>query len=368
MSNRSTEFFWFLVLPIVGGLLAVACASEQQEETYGGGGSRRSKRENWIIVSQSDDGSWDGGVGAHSATVCTSLMLLTLSGAGESAHRGTRKVTRVISDGLCYLMKKQSTNGFLGSSNSDAGLCEHAIASLAICQALRRDPVDPGLQKSAIIATKFLAEAQGTGGLWSDRIDSDISCAYTSVWALMSVLAASKSGITNENLRLKDAVVALRELKNTNAGSIGIQRFCSSRTIDIAISVVLSLFGETTDVAIIGEDGLEVLAAEVLSGRELTSHLVDPAFWYFASIFKRMSLSETDRALGAQDSKDLFCRLLKTGMEASLPVGLDSVGRWSPVGKWARLGGPNYTNAMHLLALQIYYEYSFVFPVEHLRR
>ncbi len=335
---------------------------------YDGGGGRPSKRENWIIVSQSDDGSWDGGVGAHSTTVCTSLMLLTLSGAGESAHWGTRKVTRVISDGLGYLMKKQSSNGFLGSLYSDAGLYEHAVASLAICQALRLDPENSRLQGSAIIATKFLAEAQGTCGLWSDRIDSDIPCAYTSVWALMSVLSASKSGITNENLRLKDAVVALREVRNTNAGSLGIQRFCNSRTIDIAISVVLSLFGETTDLAIIGEEGLEEFAAEVLSGVELTSHLVDPAFWYFGSIVKRMSLSETERALGAQDSKDLFCRLLKTGMEASLPVGLDSVGGWSPVGKWARLGGPNYTNAMHLLALQIYYEYSFVFPIEHLRR
>jgi hypothetical protein len=189
----------------------------------------------WLALHQSNGGNWSmegfhlhamdrigpnarhfvcscTGVGQKNDVAATAFGVLPFLAAGIT-HKGnptakqSRDYTKNVEGGLKFLMLKQDKgNGQLG-----AGMYEHGLASIALCEAYGLTS-DPGLKVAAQKAINFIVYAQHSAGGWryGPRQAGDTSVTGWQVMALksgqMAGLSVPKSAIDGASKYL-DAVM-----------------------------------------------------------------------------------------------------------------------------------------------------------------
>jgi hypothetical protein len=191
----------------------------------------------WLAAHQSQDGSWraagfvqscgklgagpcDGaGDRAHDVGL-TGLALLAFLGDGNTLTLGPYR--RVVSSAVHWLRSRQDPDsGLIGDSISHAFVYDHALATLALCEAYH-------FGKSALLrgpctrAVGYIQRARDPYGAWRYEVPS-LGGADTSItgWMLFALQAASESGLAVEREALEGGLAWIESVTDTASGRIG---------------------------------------------------------------------------------------------------------------------------------------------------
>jgi hypothetical protein len=157
-----------------------------------GGGNARSEAAValgliWLAKQQKGNGSWIYDGTSRSDTVAsTGMSLLPFLAAGQT-HKVSKdnKYNRTVEGGLKYLIANQRKDG---SFNTSSGMYAHAIATVALCEALGMSGDRSLLQGPAQRAVNYILSAQGNNGSWgySANTNGDTSIVGWQIQALHS--------------------------------------------------------------------------------------------------------------------------------------------------------------------------------------
>ncbi len=143
----------------------------------------------WLARQQKVGGRWEHPAGSDEVAA-TGLALLPFVGAGQT-HRSGGKYTKVISDGLKFLVGGQDaeTGGFAATKSCVV----HALATAVLCDTFRLTR-DGAYRAPARAAVGFLVRAREHDGGWAPVAGVGSTLEATG-WALWAVRAADRAGI-----------------------------------------------------------------------------------------------------------------------------------------------------------------------------
>ena len=181
---------------------------------YGGKGTEDALEAalEWLLAHQSGDGSWDAdgfsmrcamaraktfcsGPGRDGAEVgVTALALSALM--GDASGPGVGPHGAAVEKGIDWLVAKQdATTGLIGSTTLREYVYGHAMATIALCTALRSGGA-PELRDNIRKAVDYLLAQRLPAGAWrygvktGDKPDSSVTC-----WVLHALHAAARCGV-----------------------------------------------------------------------------------------------------------------------------------------------------------------------------
>ncbi len=162
----------------------------------------------WLTDQQSDDGSFRAAGFDNAAT--TSLVLLTLLGAGETHKTGDFKVP--IKNALRFLKNTQGTDGRFAAGRG--WLRDHAVAALAMTEAYGQTG-SRLFTTSAQDAVRVLERERTPGLGWRADEDGDIDL-ETTVWAVMVLKSARMAELHVDEAAWRDAANIVREIEDVD--------------------------------------------------------------------------------------------------------------------------------------------------------
>lgn len=156
---------------------------------------------NWLARHQQPTGNWSAvdfsslckdqtctGAGDERFEVeATSLALLAFMGGGLT-HQIKNPYQQKIRGGLDWLVSQQKNDGDLSRGQ---GMTAHAVATLAICEALTLTG-DKALEEPAAMAIHFLSRSQGARGGWGTK-PLDEGDLLTTGWNVMALQSARRA-------------------------------------------------------------------------------------------------------------------------------------------------------------------------------
>ncbi|MDF1799771.1 MAG: terpene cyclase/mutase family protein, partial [Planctomycetota bacterium] len=197
----------------------------------------------WLARHQSPDGSWDcdgfdAECGAAGNTICdgpgraghdvgaTGLALLAF--LGEGGVPGEGRYGDVLSKGIFWLREQQDPDtGLLGDASTHEYLYNHAIGTLALCEAYLASN-SPRLKRPAQSAIHFINRARNPYGAW--RYESPpVGTNDTSVtgWMIFAIKAAEDAGLQTDEGAYDGAMAWLEEVTDPQTGRVGYNEFGS---------------------------------------------------------------------------------------------------------------------------------------------
>jgi hypothetical protein len=334
----------------------------------------------YLARSQRADGSWslagsageaaDNAPKLRSDTAATGLALLSFLGAGYDHFDGPHHES--VRRGLEWLMRVQKPDGDLyipsdPLSDSCAWLYSHAIATMALCEAVGMTG-DPLIRPAAVKACGFIAASQHPergGWRYTPRSDADLS---VSGWMLVALRSGQLAGIAVdpavlERVRtlLMSSTVAveatapadittgryLYNIRNPQQRPAQLSTACMT-----ALGTLMRLHtGTAVDDPAIRAAATALASFEPAYGTRQDRRR-DAYLWYYASqVLVHTGGEQWDRWYAA------LCRLLDSRQERNGPL----AGSWDPLGsvpdRWGGYGGRVYVTALHLLALEVPYRH-----------
>ncbi len=334
----------------------------------------------WLVQHQNPAGEWSpsgfhSNCAAHGGEECagegetlnrvgvTSLALLALLGDGSTLSHGTHRdaVRRAVS----WLLEAQdSATGQLAKAKAVTFMYDHALATMALSEALVFDDAEP-LRSAVERAVGYLLKSRRTSRTgvtrWSYEVPGmeehyDTSLASCIVLALA---AARDADVEVEPAAFVGALRFLDELTDPITGrtgydSIGTPSARVSRINDhfpedanepltaLALAARLAVGEVAKTQPLIGKG--TALMLQKLPRWETTSMAVDFYYWAFGS-FAMSALS------GAADSA--WMRALRAALLTGQEQAPGVRGSWDPqLDPWGFAGGRVYTTAMGALALE----------------
>jgi hypothetical protein len=157
-----------------------------------GGGNSRSEAAValgliWLSKQQKANGSWVYDGSSRGDTIAsTGMGILPFLAAGQT-HKVSKdnKYNRNVENGLKYLIGNQNKDG---SFKTSSGMYSHAIATVALCEALGMTGDRSLLQGPAQRAVNYILEGQGNNGSWGygPKSNGDTSIVGWQIQALHS--------------------------------------------------------------------------------------------------------------------------------------------------------------------------------------
>ncbi len=339
---------------------------------------------NYLAQMQLADGSWSlhrfpgataADVGSYrSDTAATGLALLAYLGAGydhfdDRYHDSVRR-------GLEFLISHQKADGdlFLPMANQDRSLgfdvnsvahfYSHAIATIAVCEALGMTG-DKRLREPAQKAVNFLVAAQGRTGGWRYGAgqDGDVSVSGWAITALKSGelagLKVPKEAYANAS-RFYDSAQATPQdgsryvynPQNPQAQELGDSR----RPTMTAVALLGRIYSGWTR-----DNPNMIKAAEFIKAnlpRATDKYTRDTYYWYYATQVMFQLKGDYWRVW----SEHLHPLLINSQITSG-PL----AGSWDPQGpipdRWGYVGGRIYVTTMNLLSLEVYYRHLPIYEV-----
>ncbi|MCC7011277.1 MAG: terpene cyclase/mutase family protein [Planctomycetes bacterium] len=352
----------------------------------GGVGTEQSLRDAlaWLRAHQAPDGSWDAdgfaaqcgrlgatrcadpGEGAHDVGV-TALALLAFLGDGHTTLGGVHR--DVVARGVRWLREQQDPDsGLVGAAVGHAFLYDHAIATLALCEAYYFSR-SPSLKRPAQEAANYLSRARNRYGVWRyDVPPSGQNDTSVTGWCLFALQSARESGLAVDD----EAFVATRnwldEVTDPRTGRCG---YDSIGGLSSRVPRVNDVFppekGEAmTAVALLcrfflGEDPAHSSAmrkhAELLRAKpprwDPSDRSIDVYYWYYGTYAMYQ--------MGGSKDWEQWNRAMKSAVVDSQRKDGDERGSWDAApDAWGHSGGRVYTTAMMSLCLEVYFRYSRV--------
>ena len=329
----------------------------------------------WLANHQDENGQWDSdnfmkhdttgepcdGAGAALYDVgLTGLALLAFLGDGNTLHSGPYR--DVVKRGIQWLCQQQKSNGLLGEASSNEFVYNHAIATIAVVEAV-------GLSKSKLLrqyaqdALNYLEYHRNPYSVWRYQPrDGDNDTSVTG-WCVL----AYKSGQDFDfEVNDKALELAMNWLDRVTApdGRVGYKKAGqpSSRAPGehsvrfppekgecmTAVGMLCRVFlGVDAD-----DRALQSGASLVLERPPVwneTDGSIDHYYWYYGSY----ALYQVGEAAWKKWSEQLTNAVVRTQRSDG-----NFNGSWDPAGVWGDDGGRVYSTAILTLTLESYYRYS----------
>jgi hypothetical protein len=339
----------------------------------------------WLKSHQSKDGSWDADgfmeyCGKIGSTTCegpggpthdvglTGLALLAFLGDGNTTSQGQYK--EVVSRGIAWLKEQQNPDtGLLGENASHDYMYDHAIGTLALCEAyyFSKSPLIKGTAQSAV---NLIFRARNPYGAWRYDVppigESDTSVTGWMVFALSSAKEAGLEG--DYKVAFEGALSFLDEVSDPSSGRVGYTALgeLSSRTpanehfprekgeAMTAVGLLCRVFlGQKPDDYPIMAKHAELLRAKppVWDPDGFGS---DIYYWYYATYAMYQ--------MGKPNGWLVWEKAMKAAVVESQRRDGDEKGSWDPgVCPWGVAGGGRiYSTALMTLCIEVYYRYAQV--------
>jgi len=336
----------------------------------------------WLKNHQSSDGSWDSdgfntNCGKIGSDICegegdalhdvgvTGLALLAFLGDGSTMRSGPYK--DVVTKGIKWLREQQDfENGLIGEEIHHAFLYDHAIATLAVCEAyyFGKSPLIRGTAQKAV---NYIHKARNPYGAWRYDVpplgDNDTSITGWMVFALKS---AEEAGLKVEKEAFVGSLGWIDEMTDQANGRVGyIETGGDSSRIPGINDNYPTEGGEAmTAVALLcrfflGQDPKDVPVMEQHADLMLRSlpewdskgMTNDMYYWYYGSYAMYQMGGKHWKAWNEAMKKAVLQSQRKDG---------DSKGSWDPNGPWGHAGGRVYSTASMVLCLEVYFRYAKV--------
>jgi hypothetical protein len=324
----------------------------------------------WLALHQEADGHWsadgfsrhcpeDGacaGAGAKGHEVfVTSLALLAFLSAGSTTADGPHQ--DAVAKAVAWLRARQDRDGLVGSRSQATFMHGHALATLALSEALVLADVE--LRASVQKAVEFALAARNRGGAWSRQPGGGDDVASVSCWMTLALASALKARIeVPESEEVwKELIHWLDSAADPQTGLFTVlpasrpdrhhQEAPPATARALCAAGLLSRF-------LLGQDpkttNLMWNAARTLRESQAAlaaaGHPVDPSLRFLGS-FAMFYMGGADWQTW---SKDVVAPLRSTQRKDG-----HLAGSWDPTGAWSGDGGRIYVTAMNVLTLTVYY-------------
>ena len=333
----------------------------------------------WLARHQDADGKWDADdfmLHDPASDVCdgpgqpehdvglTGLALLAFLGDGHTTARGA--YTEHVLRGVRWLKEQQDPeSGLLAEPIGHAYLYDHAIATLALCEAYYFSN-NPLLGRSAQAAVSFITRARNPYGAWGyDAPPTGRSDTSVTGWMVFALESAQQAGLTADSQALADSLAWLDEVTDTT-GRIGYRTpgSTSSRVQGVNDHYPTDRTECMTAVGLLcrfflGQDPEQVEAME--RGAALLERALprwdpdgltnDMYYWYYGSYAMYQMGGSHWRAWEQAMHKAVVASQRKDGAAA---------GSWDPIGPWGFSGGRVYATALGVLSLEVTFRYGRV--------
>jgi hypothetical protein len=319
----------------------------------------------WLAAHQDDDGGFDcddfmkhdppgdkcdGAGGAHYDTGVTGLAVLAFLRAGRDRERAAK--------GLEYLRQWQDDEGCFGRRASQHFMYNHAIATLAMCEAFRltrderwKEPARKGLDYLMLARNPHLAwRYEPRGG------ENDTS---VTAWCVMALRAGERAGLAVDRAAYDGARAWVDRMTDPDFGQTGyhmrggvparpqgkVDAFPPERSQAMTAAGLVVRLETGEDPRTSGMIGL---------GRDLCLALpprwnpvdgsIDMYYWFHAT--------EAMARIGDHGWEAWRPALEAALLPAQHPPGSGArAGSWDPIGVWGDDGGRVYSTALLALAL-----------------
>jgi len=340
----------------------------------------------WLADHQDveEDGRWDcdnfmkhdppgnrctgPGAALHDVGV-SGLALLAFLGAGYTDRGGPgKRFAKTVRKGLRYLIGVQDQDGLFGSRAHHNFIYDHAIATLAMCEAywmtgnpMYRVPAQRGLNFLVMARNPYMAwRYQPRGG------DNDTS---VTGWCVMALKSGKFAGLEVDPSAFEGARNWIERMTDPQFGQVGYDfpggspsrpegrqdRFPPEKSQSMtAVGVLTRIFlGEDPRNSQVIKDGAG-LCAETPPVWNPDDGSIDMYYWYYGTLalfqVGGAHWNSWNRAMGTSIVKNQHPK-----------EGGPYAGSWDPIGVWGDDGGRVYSTAMLVMCLEVYYRYDRVF-------
>ncbi|HVJ81518.1 MAG TPA: prenyltransferase/squalene oxidase repeat-containing protein, partial [Planctomycetia bacterium] len=312
----------------------------------------------WLAAHQDPIGRWDAdgftarcprgdecegaALETGADTGVTGLALLAFLGAGH-VHDGESRHAETVRKGLNWLLKEMHPDGDLRGRRREGRVYSHAIATLAIAEALQLSD-DERLRPYAARAVAWLVRAQNpdTGGWrYLPREDSD-----TSVWGwcVLALASARQAGIEVPESAWRQAQSWITRIEKGASGGLASYQpaHAPSAAMTAETLVCRQLFGEKRN------SDAAIEAAIYLLQQPPNVRQPNFYYWYYGTValfqvggvqWERWNDSLQGALLGAQRRQGHL------------------KGSWDPQSPVDHDGGRIYSTAIATLSLEVYYRH-----------
>ncbi len=336
----------------------------------------------WLKWHQSPDGRWDC---AHFMDNCGHLGPTKCDGAGESTHNvgmtglallaflGCGNTTRegpyreVVSRGVHWLKDQQDAeSGLLGEKSGHSFLYDHAIGTLALCEAyyFARTPV---LKKLVQPAVNLITRARNPYKAWRyDLPPSGKNDTSVTGWMVFALTSAEEAKLDVDKECFAGALAWIDEVTDQTTGRVGYDAVgtASSRVTKLnedfptdkgeamtAVGLLCRIFlGQTPDKNPMLYKHADLLLTKlpIWDPKGKTS---DFYYWYYGTY----AMYQIGGKYWEPWKKAMEAAVVKTQRTDD-----DAKGSWDPIDPWGWSGGRVYSTALLTLCLEVYFRYGKV--------
>lgn len=321
----------------------------------------------------------------------TSLALLAFLGNGHT-HRFSPypEFKTAVKHGIAKLVKIQQADGSIGYTPGEDGeqtIYNHAIATMALCEAYLLGRKDFTLKKPAQKAVDWMIRAQNPSLGWKYEPVQGKNDTSVTGWVVLALKSAKVADLTVPQ-NVFDGALAWFERATSDGGPgkppglVGYERpgdggstinrkllakhlnhplehypkFEGAPTMT-AVAVLCRIFtGQKRTVERI-KQGVKVLMAKLPRWEtKKTKNETNFYYWYYGTygVFQSTPLNSRE---WKRWNKAMQEALLGDGSNRQRMGNVCEDGSWDPIGEWGVSGGRVYATAINALTLEIYYRY-----------
>lgn len=322
----------------------------------------------WLMRHQSDDGGWESrnfqhrcngatcadGMGGEEYRVgVTALAALAMLGPGSGIQDSTPQA-KSLKRAIEYILKNQTQTGSFRTSQDKKQIYEHAIATLAVAEALRSVPRDSktaedSLRQALNRAVRLLLEAQNSNAAWRYGMKPGDNDTSVTAWVLQALVAAERVGESVPASAFRDAFGWIEQATDENTQAVGYnakgtrkvfvpgrnEQFDHHPTHTAAAGLCRALSNQ-------GVHGdAKSLVLNDLPSRSPSA--VDSYYWHYGTRFIK--------ECGSANNWRVWSAAVTTALESTQVVDGCQRGSWPSEERWACEGGRVYVTAINAMTL-----------------
>ena len=330
----------------------------------------------WLANHQDEMGRWDSdefskhdpvddkcdgpGTALYDVGI-TGLAVAAFLGSGYS-DQGTaeqNRYARTVRIGLKYLLEVQDAEGCFGARASQHYIYNHAMATLAMCEAYRLTR-NPRYQKPAKLGVDFIQRARNPYLAWRYGPRGGENDTSVTGWCVRALASAVQAGFEVDPGNFLGAKAWIEKMTDPDFGSIGYNmpggsaarpeglqdKFPPERSQSMTASGVLTrlLVSRQDKAEAILQKGIQLIVALPPAWNE-DNGSIDMYYWFHGALALR--------EVGGEQWYRWRDRLAAALVSSQHRPGSGArTGSWDPAGPWGPDGGRVYSTALMTMSLQ----------------